>query len=185
MKKVIGIVGEIAAGKTTITKYLKEKYDTESSRFSDSLRDVLKRMYLQQTRHNLQILSTILRENFGQSMISDVMKQDIENKESPIVITEGMRRPSDMTSLVEAYKDGFYVIYIKTDDKLRYERLINRSENPDDQSKTWEEFQKECGQESELKIKEIAEKANFVIDNNGTLEELYAQVDKIIEKMKN
>ncbi|MEK7625108.1 MAG: AAA family ATPase, partial [Patescibacteria group bacterium] len=65
-KIILGFVGDLASGKGTICKYLKEKYGTESYRFSTMLRDILKRVYLENSRENLQRLSTVMRENFGQ-----------------------------------------------------------------------------------------------------------------------
>lgn len=183
-KIIIGIVGEIAAGKTTLTTYLKNKHNAQSARFSDSLRDILQRMYLSQTRANLQKISQVLRENFGQDVISKIMTTDIANNTAEVIITEGIRRPSDITYLKETYKNNFYIIYIKTNDRLRFDRLTKRSENPDDQTKTWEEFEEECNKEAEQKIKEISLQADFAIDNNGEIEKMHEQVDEIIKKLQ-
>jgi len=181
MKIIIGLVGEIATGKTTVTDYLKEKNNAISFRFSDMLRDVLDRLYIEKNRKNLQGISTILRKEFGDDTMSRVIAEDVKNSTEDFIIVEGIRRPTDITYLKELPE--FKFIAIKTEEKTRYERLTQRSENPDDQNKTWEQFQKDGQQEAEGKIKEIANQADFIIDNNGTLEKLYAQVDAIIKKM--
>ena len=181
-KIIIGIVGQISAGKTTITKYLKEKYQAESARFSDSLRDILDRMHLPHTRINLQDISRTLRENFGQDIISKIMKKDIAQKKN-IVITEGIRRPTDTTYLKEEYGEKFHIVFLETDARTRYERLTTRSENTDDQAKTWEEFEKEDSRESEQEILKISKQAEFVLNNNGSKEELYNQIDEIMKKI--
>ncbi len=179
-KLIIGIVGENAAGKTTATEYLKKKFNAVTFRFSDMLYDVLKRMYIEPNRGNLQLISTTLRQNFGDDIMSKVIAQDAKNSTSDIIITEGVRRPSDVPYLKEL--SNFVLIYIKADERVRFSRLANRGEKPDDATKTWEEFAKESLQESEQQILAIAQTANFTVDNNGTIENTYKQLDKMVSK---
>lgn len=181
-KIILGLVGEIAAGKTTVTNYLKESNEMISFRFSDMLSDILDRMYIEKNRGNYQTISTILRKNFGDDIMSKVIARDVKEITDDFIIVEGIRRPSDVAYLKELPE--FKIISINTDEKTRYERITSRTEKSDDQTKTWEEFQKEGQQEAEGKVKQIAAQADYTIDNNGTLEELYAQVDEIIEKIK-
>jgi dephospho-CoA kinase len=68
---------------------------------------------------------------------------------------------------------------------VRNNAIQNIREKNDDQTKKWEEFQQEGLAEAEQKIKEIKEQADFHIDNNGTLVDLYKQIDEIIEKIRN
>ena len=181
MKIILGLVGEMAAGKTTVTEYLKEKYNAKSFRFSDMLRDVATRIHLDHTRENLQTLSTTLRQNFGDDIMSKVLAKDVAKAQHDFIITEGIRRPSDITYLRE--QPNFYIIALDVDERTRYERIIKRTENVDDQDKTWEQFQKEGQQESEQKIKEIAAEADFRIDNNGTLDDTYGQTEEILTRI--
>ncbi len=181
MKIILGLVGEVAAGKTTVTDYLKEKHDAVSFRFSDMLRDILGRMHIETSRINMQKISTAVRTNYGDDIMSKVIAGDVKNSKHNFIIVEGIRRPSDITYLKELPE--FKFIAINTNEKTRWERLTNRSENPDDKTKTWEQFQKDSQQEAEGKVKEIAEQADYMIDNNGDLEKLYQQVDKIIKEI--
>lgn len=183
MKMVLGIIGKISAGKTTATEYLKEKYEAKSVRFSDSLADSLDRFYIEKNRHNFQTLSKIIRENFGQDIISKTVANDIKNFNAKIVITEGIRRPSDTEFLKITYPKNFFLINIETDEKTRYERLLKRNEKPDDKTKTWEEFKKEDEAESEKLIEEIAKSADFKINNNDNLKSLFKQIEKILIKI--
>lgn len=179
-KLTIGIVGENAAGKTTATEYLKNKFNAVTFRFSGMLGDILKRMYIEPTRANFQTLSTILRQNFSEDIMSKVIAEDVKNSTTDVVITEGVRRPSDVPYLKEL--SNFILIYIKADERVRFSRLATRGEKPDDATKTWEQFQAESKQESEQQILEIAKTANFTVNNNGTIEETYQQLDKIVSQ---
>ena len=179
--RVIGLIGEIAAGKSTATEYIKEKYGAVTFRFSDMLRDVARRMYLKEDRHNLQLLSTVLRQNFSEDIMSKVIARDVAQAQHPIIITEGVRRPSDITYLKEL--PGFYLIALTASEHTRYERLKQRNENPDDATKTWEQFMADGAQESEQKVKELMAQADVTIDNTGDKENLFQHIDAAMKKI--
>jgi dephospho-CoA kinase len=181
-KIILGLAGEIAAGKGTVAKYIVEKHSGSIHRFSTMLRDVAKRMYLDESRENLQKISTIFRENFKDDLLSQVIFHDVNNDSHDIIAVDGVRRSPDIAYLRKI--DGFELVYIDTDIKNSYERIIKRGENTDDINKTFEEFQKDHEREAELRIKDLKNEADFVIDNNGSFNELYAQVDEIIKKLK-
>ena len=178
-KIILGLAGEIASGKGTTAKYICEKHNGSSHRFSTALRDVADRMYLEKNRENLQKISTIFRENFFDDILSSVIAKDVEHDEHEIIAIDGVRRLADITYLQKI--PGFKLVYIETDMKKRYERIITRGENTDDITKTFEDFQKDHKREAERQIKDLKNKAEYVINNNGSLEELYKQVDEIIK----
>ncbi|MBI2989944.1 MAG: AAA family ATPase [Candidatus Magasanikbacteria bacterium] len=180
-KIIIGIAGEMASGKTTITEYLKKKYNASTFRFSDILRDVLKRIWVEPNRSNLQDLSTFLRGRFGEDLLSKVLAKDVRESKAAFIITEGIRRPSDIVYLKK--NKHFYLIALEADERTRFERISARSENPDDQNKTWKAFKKEGEQESEQKIRRVMKEADFTIDNNGNLKSLYEQTKKIVSSI--
>lgn len=177
-KIILGFAGEIASGKDTAVNYIKEKYSATTVKFSQSLRDILSRLYLDVTRENLQTLSTSLRENFSQDLFSKVVAKDVENAKDKIIVIDGVRRQSDIVHLKKI--PGFQLIYVDADEKLRYERLKQREENKGDATKTFEQFQKEDQAETENQIRSLKDIADKIIDNNGTLENLQKQVDDLI-----
>jgi dephospho-CoA kinase len=182
-KIILGLCGKIASGKGTVVKYLEKKYSAASYRFSTPLRDVLKRLYLETSRENMQSASQTLRETFGQNLLAKVITEDVKNDQNRIIIVDGVRRPADIEYLAKLPE--FKLVYITANIKIRYERIIRRNENEDDKTKTFEQFVKDNQAEAELLIHEIGQTTDFKIDNNGGFEELYAQVDKIIEKELN
>lgn len=181
-KIILGLAGEIASGKGTTAEYIAEKYNGSAHRFSTMLRDVARRMYLEENRENLQKISTIFRENFFDDILSSVIAKDVENDQREIIAIDGVRRMADIAYLEKI--PGFKLVYIDAEIKKRYERITTRGENSDDKTKTFEEFEKDHQREAELQIKDLKNKADFVIDNNGSFEDLYVQIGEILEKNK-
>lgn len=178
MKIILGLAGEIASGKGAIAKYAAAKYGARTWRFSTMLRDVLDRLYLAQSRENMQILSTILRQNFDEELLARVMAEDVKKDTSEIIVIDGVRRLADIKYLKETPE--FKLAYLEADMQKRYERIVKRVENPDDTQKTFEDFKKEHAGEAEAQIKDLKNHADFLIENNGTYEDLYKQADKIL-----
>ncbi|RJQ35440.1 hypothetical protein C4566_00780 [Candidatus Parcubacteria bacterium] len=178
-KVILGFTGLIACGKGTAAKYFKDKYNADTFRFSTMLRDVLDRLYLPQSRENFQILSPLLRETFGQDIMAKVIAEDVKKSKADIIVIDGMRRPADIEYLRNV--PGFRMVAIDVDMRTRYERLVKRGENTDDTSKTFEQFQKEHEAETEIYIPELMKQADVTIDNNGSVEDFYKQLDKLIK----
>lgn len=179
-KVIVGLAGEISSGKGTTAKYIAKKYKGNIHRFSTMLRDVAKRMYLEENRENLQKISTMLREYFGADILSKAIYFDVKNDKHRIIIIDGVRRPSDLEYLKKL--TGFKLVYIETDMAKRYERIVKRGENTDDAKKTFKEFQKDHKKEAETQIRKMRGQADAVINNDETFKDLYRQIDKIIKK---
>lgn len=182
-KIIIGISGQIASGKDTVEKYIMDKYGAKTLKFSKVLRDILQRIYKDINRENMSKLSTVLRQVFGEDMLVDVMYNDIMNSNEEIVVLDGVRRMADIEKLKPI--PGFKLFYVDVNINTRYERLIQRTENLDDREKTFEEFQKDHELETELQIPGLKDHADYIIDNSGSLNDLYKQVDDIITALKN
>jgi dephospho-CoA kinase len=183
MKIIIALVGQIASGKEAVKKYISIKYSTKDCKFSDPLRDVVRRLDIPESRENLQKLSTTLRANFGEDLLAKVIASDASKLASEIVVIDGVRRMADIKYLNEL--PTFYLIRVDADEKIRYERMKARNENVGDKDKTFEQFLADQNNEAEKGIPEVMDFAGISIKNNGTLEELYAETDKVLKNILN
>lgn len=181
-KIILGLVGEIASGKGAVVKYLEKKYQASSYRFSIMLRDILNRLYLEITRQNMQKISTVLRKNFGEDTLARVIAEDVKNDKNKIIVTDGVRRLADIKYLKELR--GFKLVRVVSDPKIRYERLIGRDENQGDSKKTFKQFLADHKKEADCEVSKVMKKASLEINNDGSLDDLYRQVDKIIKNSK-
>lgn len=174
---ILGFVGEMASGKGTAAAYCKHKYGALNLRFSTILRETLDRVYLPHTRDNMIFLSETLRGHFGDDILAYAMKCDVQKAKNNFITIDGIRRPADLAHLKNL--PNFHLIGITADAKLRFQRLKKRKENKDDRTKTWRQFQKDSNKSTEKTIKDVANHAEFVIDNNGTFKHMYKQIDDI------
>lgn len=178
---IIGLTGSLAAGKGTTAKYLVEKYGGQTVKFSDPLRDILKRIYQVPTRESLSELAVYLRSKFGQDILIQTLLKDIEAKGEGIFILDGLRYREEYDVL--SGRDDFHLWALDTELETRYRRIIQREENESDKSLTLEQFKAQHELATEQFTPELMKKAETTFDNNGTAEELYAQVDAAIKKL--
>ncbi len=181
-KIIIGLVGPIASGKDVSKKYLEEKYNASSYKFSTVLRDMLKRLYLPVNRENMQDLSFDLRGRFGGDILAKVIAEDAKNDQKDIVIIDGVRRLDDIVHL--SGLPEFKLISVDAKIDSRYERTKSRNENLGDDKKTFAEFLVDCNKEAELEIPKVMSAAHYQLQNDSSLEDLYVKIDEIISQIK-
>ena len=177
-KLILGLAGTIASGKGTSAQYLKEKYGASTYRFSDMLGDMLDRLYLPRNRDNFIKISEIMRGTFGEDIMAKTMARDVAKDPTRIIAVEGVRRLADIEYLKRI--DGFVLAEIFAEVETRFERLTERREKSDDQTKTFAEFKADHERSTELSILEVAKQATERIDNNGNLPTLYRQLDELV-----
>lgn len=180
-KIILGFVGDLAAGKSTVAAYLHNSYGANSHRFSTMLRDMLDRIYVAHTREHLQALSTFVRYQYGEDIMSRVIARDVGHDPQDLVVVEGIRRPSDVRYLKDL--TGFYLVYLTAAPDIRWQRLRTRRENPDDAEKTFAQFLTDEQAEADSLILDIAKEAGFTIVNNGSIPELHAKIEAVLEAL--
>lgn len=178
MKKILAFVGEIASGKGAASDYILEHHTAGYYRFSNILKDLIKRLYLENTRDNLITISELIRSHFGEDVLAKVMAEDVKNDPNDLVIVDGVRRMADIEYLQKL--EGFKLVYITADQNIRYERAKNRGEKTDELNLTFEQFLANEQRSTEKSIAEVATHADITITNNGSLEELFQAIEKLL-----
>lgn len=180
-KIILGLVGNPASGKGIVAEYLKNKYHASSHRFSTMLDDILNRLYLEITRRNLQLTSTMIRKNFGEDIMARVMAEDVKNDKNKIIVVDGARRVADIKYLKKI--PGFKLIKVEANIKVRFQRLLKRTEKKDDTKKTFKQFLADHKREADREVPQLMKRADMELDNDGSLKNLYKQIDKMIKKL--
>ncbi len=181
-KVILGFTGLMAGGKGTVAKYFETKYQAGAYRFSTMLRDMLTRIHLEHSRDNLVKMSECVRGTFGEGTMARAIAKDVAADKNKIIIVEGIRRLADIEYLSKL--PNFVLVEIFADATVRHARMNQRGENPDDKTKTFEQFLEDHKRSTEMTIPEVASHATERIDNNGSRENLYRELDALIKKYK-
>ena len=170
-KLYLAIVGHTATGKESCYIAAKQalagKLTVSIHHFSDPLNENLDLLFLNKTRHNQQMLSTVLRKAFGEDLLGNIIYNRASNDSSDIVFLDGVRRPKDVDMLNKLSTTHAFLIYIHTPMDIRFRRLVRRNDRPGDAKKTWEEFLAEQFAEAESLIETLRPMADFELDNSA------------------
>ena len=185
---LIGVVGKIAAGKTTIAKFLEELGFCRIS-CSDPLIDLLTHNVgeyswipelperREPTRDTLIKYGKYLKDKYGEDILIRLTLDKKRNCKN--VVIDGVRSKGE----IEAVKqNGGIVIYVDADARLRYERLKKRNASKDRVIKSFENFlEMDEAEETLYQTSRLKKMADFMIMNEGTLEELRKKLENILK----
>jgi len=182
---IIGLTGKNAAGKGEIAEHLKNNGFVYFS-LSDGLRDEATKQGLNHSRDNLIKLGTEMREKLGNEILAAKINEKINKLQDKDVVVDSIRNPGEIEELRK--NDGFILIGVHTDAKIRFERLLKRGRAGD--SKTFEEFEEHESREnnnegSGQQLDNCFEMADKIINSNGTIEEANNNLDKYIDSLEN
>ena len=180
---IIGITGTNGAGKGTIVEYLVEKKGFKHLSARAFLVEEIERRGLENSRDNMVMVANELRAKNGSSFVADeLFKRALESGQNCII--ESLRTPGEVESLRN--KGNFTLLAVDADPKLRYERIISRSSSTDNISfekfLADEEREMESADPNKQNLKKCIEMADFVIENNGSLEDLNLKIEEILKK---
>lgn len=177
-KLIIGLTGRICAGKTTISEYLRNKHGAGEFRFSNILKDILKRLHMANKRENLQALGAGIRECMGPNALLDAMVGDLEQNGSEVAVLDGVRYPNEV-EMIQTLKG--VVINVSAPEKVRYERAVSRGTRGE-ADMTLEQFRANEQKETEKHLDKMAEIADYTIENIGSFDDIYAKIEQILKE---
>ena len=184
---IIGLTGSLAAGKEVVSEFFIKK-DFVYFSLSQEVRNVAKERGIELTRKNLQDLGNELRETEGIGVLAKRVLNKIKADKNFNFIIDGIRNPAEINVLKKL--DNFLLIAVDAPKEIRFNRFVKRNRESD--PKTWDGFLKVDARdkgEGESKtgqgVGKCMEKADFTLENNGTLEEIQNKVNKLYNKIKN
>lgn len=180
---IIGITGTLGAGKGTVVDYLVSQKGFSHYSVSDYLtKEIIKRR-MDVNRDSMRIIANDIRTKNGPDYITKILFEKAK-KEDKDAIIESIRNPKE----AEFIKDnGGLIFAVDADQKLRYKRIATRGTSKD--SVSFEEFKKQEEKESQntdpnaQNLPKCIQMADYIFNNNSAIKDLYAEVEKTIQKI--
>ncbi len=149
------------------------------------LLEEMKKLGMPENRDSMTVLANRLRAAYGPSHIIDHLYDQASENGHDCVI-ESIRTPGEVESLRR--KPDFYLLAVDADPRTRYDRIRQRASETDQVS--FEEFraneEREFNSEDPHKqnLSKCIEMADFTFRNDGSIEELTAAVEKVMNEIK-
>ncbi|WP_347104083.1 dephospho-CoA kinase [Streptococcus anginosus] len=197
MAKIIGITGGIASGKSTVTNCLRQKgyqvidadqvvheLQAKGGKLYQALVSWLGSAILNEAgeldRPKLSQLIFSSQENLAKSsqLQNDIIRQELANRRDQLAKTEETFFMDIPLLFEQDYADWFdevWLVYVNPETQIK--RL--KARNGYSQEEALQRLA------SQMKLEDKVPYADFVIKNDGNLEELIEQIDKNLRRLRN
>lgn len=182
---IIGITGTDGSGKGTVVEYLVEKKGFIHCSARQLWIDEINKRGLEVNRANMRIVANDLRRLHGDDFLITEYARRTGYQPDQNYVVESIRAMSEAETLK---KHGGVLWAVDADQQVRYERIQSRASESD--KVTFDEFvQHETLEMNDpdphgmQKAKVIA-MADATLTNNGTQDELFAQVEAALQQLK-
>lgn len=176
---IIGLTGNLCAGKGEVANYLKS-----SGFFSCSLSDVLReeadKLRMPKTRDNMIALGNKLRKEQGNGVLAQKIKKILPEDQN--IVIDSIRNPEEVKELKQL--PGFVMVGVDSLEETRFARMLARNRHGD--PKTIEEFRKineDLGVEYGQQVQNCMKMANCILVNNVPIDQLYRKTDKMLKDL--
>ena len=177
---ILGVTGTIGAGKGTVVEYLKAKGFVQYS-ISKLLGELVEKEGSPKTREYLSTMATRLQQEYPGGVVEKSYHGKYLTEKPDNVIFESLHRLSEANFLKSV---GGFIIAVDAPIEARFRRITKRQEGEKDKV-TFEQFKDDARVEDEgggdekrdNNIRAVIEHADVVLMNEGTVEELHAQID--------
>ena len=176
--QIIGITGTLGAGKGTIVDYLIREKGFNHFSVRQYLIGEMEKHGLANNRDNMVVTANDLRAKHSPSFIIEELYKQAKAKGGNAVI-ESIRTPGEIDFLK---KQGYFLLLaIDANPKIRYERIKGRKSSTDniDYNTFVANEKREFTSDDPNKqnLKKCIDQADIVLNNSGTIDDLYLQLE--------
>jgi len=175
-RKIIGLSGPIAAGKTTASYFLRDRdRGFDYGRFSLVLENILRERDIQPSRRELQDFGNEINMMQKQRWLAKKLVQKMPSHGNLVI--DGLRHPEDHALLTEAFGPAFLHIHIISPESVRLARYIS-------DGKTKEEFLEATSHPVERNVPLMASLSHVILENTRDIKNLKKRTLKIADVNK-
>jgi dCMP deaminase len=176
---IIGITGKNGSGKTEVSEYLKSRGFQYHS-LSDAIRQEIRKRGQQSTREVLIEVGNELREKFSPGILAERVLAQLESNQNYVI--DSIRNPQEVDVLRS--RSDFTLLALEAEQATRFER--SRKRGRENAAQTLQQFIEEEAREldsdnpASQQLNATRQKADLVLTNDGTLEELHRRLDAVL-----
>ena len=175
---VVCVVGMPGSGKSLVSSVARELgFDVVV--MGDAVRKVAEERGIEPRGEEMRKLMKALRREGGPAVVAELCFPLIDAA-GPLVLVDGIRSLHEVEAFRRRYGSAV-LIAVHSSPKTRFERL--RARGREDDPKSWEEFRKRDEVELQVGIGSAIALADYVLVNEGTLEELEGAARELLEKL--
>lgn len=182
---VIGITGTLGAGKGTVVEYLRTKRKFSYFSVRQFLMEEVHRRGLEPSRDSLVLVANDLRAKHSPSYIVDELYKQAAQAGGNAII-ESIRAVGEVESLRK--KGSFVLLAVDALPRTRFERIRKRGSETDhidfDTFLQNEEREFANTDPNKQNLQACMKMADITLVNNGSIEQLHAEVDRFIENLQ-
>ena len=187
---IIGITGTLGAGKGAVVDYLTANHQFLHFSVRSYLTDVIVERNLPVNRDSMVTVANELRQANSPSYLAEQMLEQAVLQMSSTnslllggAIIESIRTVGEVEAL-KSSGHSFILLAVDANPKVRYERVVLRKSVTDqvsyDKFVSDEEREMNNAEPHKQNLKECIKRADYVLMNDGTVDELYLQVDQML-----
>ena len=182
--QVIGVVGFPASGKGEFSRIAKEM-NIPVVNMGDVVRKAVTDAGLTLNDKNMGEMSRCLRQGMGMDALAKLSVPLIEDEleHSKTVLIDGIRGDSEVLYFQNSFKN-FNLIAVDCPFEIRLERLKARGRSDDSANSSVEGLKARDDRERGWGLEAAIGMAEYVISNEGTMEEFEAAVKKLIKEIQ-
>lgn len=183
---LIGITGTIGSGKDTAMHYIGDAHGFTVRSGSKLIREEASKRGMGTDRDSLHVLANQLRDESAGDYFTEALINGCDCETDNVVM--GMiRTSSGLHYFREAAPNG-KIIAIDTPVEVRYERVVGRGEERDnidfETFKRQEQKEMHSNNARRHNISYCMEHSDYLIMNDGTLDEFYTKIDDVVRDIK-
>ncbi|AYX85666.1 TPA: hypothetical protein LUJ82_000501 [Acinetobacter baumannii] len=178
--KIIGLVGPIRAGKSSVATYLCERYSYRLASNSDLLKDIAANLGMSPTRENLRKLGDSIFSVLGNDTLA---RYRLSKPHHFPIVVDGIRYKEEIE--IYSQEPSFKLLGVEAFEEIRHHRTNILASEGKDQKLNIMQFSQLQSVRSELQVESLLELADAKINNNFDKAHLFHEIDYLMNRWLN